>query len=40
MNLLTPSLVTALPGERTERQPGGEKATCNHEGKSWKMFYL
>ena len=36
MNLLTLSLVTALPGERTERQPGGEKV--NHKRKIGRYF--
>ena len=38
MNLLTLSLVIALPGERTERQLGGEE--INHERKIWKISYL
>ena len=38
MNLLTLSLVTALLGERTEKQQEGENV--NHEINIWKIFYL
>ena len=33
MNLLTLSLVTALHGEKTERQPGGEKGYHDEKKK-------